>query len=396
MHILFFCQLFYPLLYGGGEVLFRDLTRNLVLRGHEVHVVTQRVAGSPDSEKLWGMRVWRVGMAANYAGALTTGLVESLLYLVGAFVVGIRIALRAHVDLIHSNTYVSSMVAQVCAVILRKKHVMTVHDVYLASLPWFWEKWSRQPNVGFLPRVLGPVLERALLHMPVTMIHTVSETSKRDLLEIGTETRIAVVPNGIMVNENSDDAPMSVDPHRAVFIGRLVFYKNLEVVLRALKRVTRLVPEAKLIIVGDGPMRRTWQDLVDDLDLSDHVRFYGKVPEQEKRHLLSGSAYLILPSLVEGFGLVVLEAFASSKTVLASRIGALAELVSDGVDGYLVHPNSETDWADKMITLFQHPERARDMGLMGLRKATSDFSMDRIAEQMEHAYEQVLKDTRKP
>ncbi len=381
------CQLFPPLVYGGGEAIFWSLARSLVSRGHEVHVITQKVKGQKSVERVLGVNIWRVGIPVEYSGALATGLPESVAYTVAGFFTGIRICLRRRIDVIHSNTYVPCIVGQLCAAAMRKKHFMTVHDVYLASMSWFWRRWSTQPNIGFLARYLGPALERFLLRMPVAAIHTVSETSKRDLLEIGTKAKIIVVPNGVAVDEYRTRADLGVDNHQAIFIGRLVFYKNLEVVLRALARTIPVVQDAKMVVVGDGPMRTKWQNMVRSLGLTGRVLFVGRVSQQEKLRLLARSAFLVLPSLVEGFGIVSLEAFACMKPVLVSSIGALSEVVSDGVEGYLIDPKSEEDWARKMLALFEDAERARKMGLMGRDKLLLRFTIDRVAEQMERLYE---------
>jgi glycosyltransferase involved in cell wall biosynthesis len=237
---------------------------------------------------------------------------------------------------------------------------------------------------------VGPLLERFFFVMPVTAIQTVSETSKRDLLQAGARSRIVVVPNGISLDERESCDSVPTEPHQTIFIGRLVFYKNLEVVFHALTRVIRVVPDAKLAVVGDGPMRGAWQRMVNDLGLERHVQFYGTTSEQKKKYLLENSAFLVLPSMVEGFGIVVLEAFARRRPVLASGIGALRELVSDGVDGYLADPALETDWANRMIMLFEDPERARRMGMMGWNKVVNNFTMDRVATQMESVYGSLL------
>jgi len=385
-----FCELFPPLIYGGGEVLFWNLAKSLVTRGHEVYVITRKVAGARGSEVTLGVNIRRVGLSENYGGALTTNSLNSLAYLVAAFFTGIRIGLRRHIDIIHSNTYVPALAGQLCATILRRKHLMTIHDVYLTSLPWFWKNWSQQPTVGRVARVMGPLLERFFFVMPVTAIQTVSETSKRDLLQAGARSRIVVVPNGISLGEHKRHDAVPTNSHQAIFIGRLVFYKNLEVVFHALARVIRVVPDARLAVVGDGPMRGAWQKIVSDLGLERHVHFCGVTPQQEKLRLLDQSAFLVLPSMVEGFGIVILEAFSSKKAVLASTIGALRELVSDEVDGYLVDPASETDWANRMIMLFEDPERARHMGMMGCNKVVANFTTDRVAARMEGLYYSLL------
>jgi glycosyltransferase involved in cell wall biosynthesis len=390
MRILLFCQLFPPLTYGGGETLFWNIAKSLVSRGHEVYVITQKVRGVSESEVRAGVHILRVGRPVEYSGALTTNAFESLAYLVGAFVAGIRVASQRRVEIIHSNTYVPAIAGQVCASILRRKHVMTVHDVYLATMPWFRAKWRTQADVGFLARTLGPFLELALLRMPATVIHTVSDSSFRDLLQMRIKTRITVVPNSIDIGDYVTEGEVPVNYHQAIYVGRLVFYKNLEVIFRAFVNVLETVSDARLIIVGDGPMRKTWESMADDLGLKDHVRFFGRIPHKDKIRLLKESAFLILPSMVEGFGIVILEAFASERAVLVSSIEALRELVSDGTDGFLADPTDEEEWANKMTTLFTDFENTRHMGETGKAKLVADFSNERVVKAMENLYECVL------
>lgn len=140
--------------------------------------------------------------------------------------------------------------------------------------------------MGVFARIFGTLLERVLVRIPVSVIETVSETSRRDLL--GARAKIVVVPNGIDVSEYGI-GEVSVKPHQAIFIGRLVFYKNLEIVFRALAKVIQVVPDAKLIVVGDGPMRAVWEKMVDDLGVRRHVRFYGRIPQGRKLSLLEES-----------------------------------------------------------------------------------------------------------
>ena len=79
------------------------------------------------------------------------------------------------------------------------------------------------------------------------------------------------------------------------------------------------VPDAKLVIVGEGPMRSKWEKQVKDNNLEDNIEFKGFITDKNKIELLSKCSALVFPSLVEGFGLVVLEAFAMKKPVLACR-----------------------------------------------------------------------------
>jgi glycosyltransferase involved in cell wall biosynthesis len=353
-------------------------------------VITQRVRGEKDREIVSGVSIRRVGLPAKYTGALTTSFLESLAYLVEALIAGIRHISRNGTDAIHSNTYVPALVGQMCATIFGRRHVVTVHDVYLISMPWFWKKWSRQKGVGFSARLLGPVLEKSLLRLPVDVIHTVSETSRQDLVSMGIRSKIVVVPNGIDPTEYEISKSSLTNPHQAIYIGRLVFYKNLELIFHAFTKVINSIPDARLCIVGDGSMKSTWEQTVAELGLSNHIKFLGVTSNREKVRLLKESAYLILPSLVEGFGIVILEAFACRKPALASDIGALRELVTEGVDGHLMSAFSEEEWVKKMIYLFTHPAEARKLGDMGKLKLDASYSIRRVVQQMESLYERCL------
>jgi len=97
-----------------------------------------------------------------------------------------------------------------------------------------------------------------------------------------------------------------------VFIGRLVYYKHLEVVIEALK-ILRDKCNVRLVVLGDGPMRRDWENLVKHYGLGDIVEFKGYVSHKEKLYYLSRCRALVLPSTFEGFGMVILEAWALRK-----------------------------------------------------------------------------------
>ncbi len=377
--------------YGGGEVLLWNLAKELATRGHEVHVITQRVRHQRDSEVVCGVNIWRVGLPVEYSGALTTRLLESFAYLVGALFMGLRVAAQRHVDIIHSNTYVPVLVGQTCASILRKKHVMTVHDVYLLAMPWFWRKWSQQPDVSIVARLFGPMIERMLLRVPATAIHTVSETSRRDLIQAGTKKPISVVPNGINSFDYEKEPVVVTDAHQAIFIGRLVFYKNLETILTAFHNVTKTVLDARLVIVGDGPMKKRWQERANQLGLQNHVKFCGLVSHQEKVHLLNQSAFLVLPSMVEGFGIVVLEAFACRKPVIVSSIAALREIVTDEIDGFVEETLAIDEWTRGILRLFSNPHRAIQMGENGYVKLVERYETNLLAVAMENMYQSLLR-----
>jgi len=388
MNILFFCQLYPPAIYGGGEYIFFQYAKELAKRGHKVITIAQRLKGTSDFEQIEGINVFRTGSSIEYHGVLPVSLRRNSDYLMNATVKGISIIVENKIDVIHSNTYIPALAGCVCAQLFRKPHVITFHDVYFLRRETFWDSWSSQGNSSGLVSLAGSSVEKLLLKLPKTVYHTVSETSKEDLLYSKVRD-VVVVPNGIDISEYSGTDEVKRDDFQVIFIGRLVFYKNLDTVIRAFKKVVAKIDKAKLVIVGDGPMRSRWEALVTSIGLNEHVTFAGNIPHEEKVRLLKRSSFLVFPSVVEGFGIVVLEAFACNKPALVSEVKPLTEIVENGEDGYLVSPFDADAWAEKMIDLLSAPNKAAEMGVRGRKKLEQNYTIPKVVDKLEELYSQI-------
>lgn len=337
------------------------------------------------------MEVHRVGPPIVYRGALSLNIVENFGYLIEASLKGISLLLKESIDIIHSNTYTPVLAGHVCAMLFRKPHVATFHDVYLLKRDDFWQRWARQHSITKLTAFLGPTAEKFLLMLPFSAVHTVSETSRKDLLACKVRSPIVVIPNALnledydyFINEGKTD--------QALYVGRLVFYKNLETVIKAFREVSAKVPTARLVIVGDGPYRKHLECAARDLS---NVVFAGRVSHKEKVRLLKESSFLVLPSLVEGFGIVVLEAFACQKPALVSDVMPLPEIVDDCVDGFTIPAFDSDSWAERMLLLFQNPKEALRMGINGYEKVVKRYTIKRVADKFEKLYATLLRNTEK-
>jgi len=231
-------------------------------------------------------------------------------------------------------------------------------------------------------------IEKKIVKTNVTLFHTVSEQSKSDIESLGTTKKIAVIPNGIdpSIYENG-----KTSENQIIFIGRLVFYKNLEVVIDAFSKVITKIPDVKLVIIGDGPMKDSLVKKTKSLKLQDNIIFKGNVSEQEKIKLLQQSQVLVNPSLVEGFGIVVLEGFASSKPVIVSDSKPLSDLVDDSVDGFVVSSTNSSAWAEKIVELLSNPDKVKKMGEEGRKKVVSKYSISKLSDDLISLYEEVLR-----
>ena len=172
----------------------------------------------------------------------------------------------------------------------------------------------------------------------------------------------------------------------AVYVGRLVPGKGLKTLLHAVSEV----PNAKLVIVGDGESRGELEAFANECGAN--VSFAGRQEGDALSSLIARARFLVLPSEVyETCGLVLWEANASGRPAIASRIGGIPESIDDGVTGLLVDPGDVDGLAEKIAWLFEHPGEADEMGAAGRSKveALCASHYDRILAMYEEAIEAV-------
>eukprot|EP00923_Selenidium_pygospionis_P054163 GHVN01094347.1.p1 GENE.GHVN01094347.1~~GHVN01094347.1.p1 ORF type:complete len:1269 (-),score=245.04 GHVN01094347.1:175-3981(-) len=174
-----------------------------------------------------------------------------------------------------------------------------------------------------------------------------------------------------------------------LFVGRMVMQKSPDVLLQAIPHVLKMRGDAKFVFVGDGHMLNEMKTTADRLGVAHAVRFLGAKGGAEVRSLFLASDAVVVPSRNEPFGIVVLEAWAARKPVLATTSGGPRDFVTPGVDGYLVDPNpGSVAWGCcEVLNNFSHAEW---MGERGRVKAAFNFSWDSIATETRGVYYEQL------
>ena len=166
-----------------------------------------------------------------------------------------------------------------------------------------------------------------------------------------------------------------------LFMGRLVEWKALDLAIEAAARV----PGAKLRIIGDGAMRRAWTEHAKRFNVSDRVEFLGWRSQQQCAEALACSTALVLPSLFECGGAVVLEAMAAGRAVIATAWGGPVDYL-DATCGYLIPPTSReaivSSIAAAMVRLMESPALAHAMGQAGLARVSRHFTWEQKIETM--------------
>jgi rhamnosyl/mannosyltransferase len=173
-----------------------------------------------------------------------------------------------------------------------------------------------------------------------------------------------------------------------LFVGRLVYYKALEILLEALRGT-----DIRLLVVGEGPMRRRWEEDA-QRGLAGQVVFLGDCDEARMRVLLRASLALVLPSAAasETFGLVQLEAMAASRPVVAARAsGGVESVTLDGETGLLVPARDAPALREALLALWGDESYADRLGQAGRQRLERCFSLDQMLDRTEAIYRCVLE-----
>ncbi len=351
---------------GGAEARTFHIAKHLV-RNHEVTVITSREEGTQDADIL-GMRVLRVGRSRRYSQS--GSFVERASFMREA----IREGKKQDFDVVEGTNFLSYPPAWKIGEHLGVPKVMTYHDVWL-------NRWVK--NIG-VAGVLGEVLERYALSKDWDLVFANSDYTKDNLERVGVASKIVTVPNGVDLERYRSIEAEKFEEPTVCTVSRLVKYKRVEDLIRAVGVVKGDVPEVRLKIVGSGPEEERLRELVEELGLSDSVEFLGFVEDHDDVvRLLKASHVFALPSVVEGFGMVVVEAMAAGIPYVASNIAPVREVTNGGVGGLLFEPMNYQDLADKIKVLLSSPE-----GLLnGLEEFVEGYDWKKIADKVEGYYE---------
>lgn len=236
--------------------------------------------------------------------------------------------------------------------------------------------WVRAPILSGLGRLTARLADRVVAP---------SRATARELEEDYGALDVAVVPNGVTLPERTVAARRPDAPFTVLYAGRLRTRKAVAVLLEAFARLRRRVPEARLVLVGDGDQRPALEARARELgihepgDTGGGVAFEGARPHGAMPEYYRTADVFCLPSLYEGFPLAILEAMAAGLPVVATEVAGVPEAVADGVTGRVVPAEDAEALADALAELAGDPDRARAMGEAGRARAAAEFAIPKVA-----------------
>lgn len=285
--------------------------------------------------------------------------------------------------LLHTHEYKGNLIGGWSAWRLSVSSVASVRGYTDRTLPLRIYKWL---DLGVTLRLF-------------TQILTVSEAVRRQVLRVGYPARRVLT-----LHDAVDATTFSLDRVQAgagvreelgctsahllvCAVGRLSPEKGHGFLLAAFREVLTAVPEACLVLAGEGPLRSHLQAQVAEWGLGDHVIFAGYRDDVEA--IIAASELLVMPSLREGFGDPIIEAMALCKPVIASRVGGMVEIVHDGETGLLVPPGDPGALALTIVNLLRDPQARERMGRQSRQVALREFSVERLADGLAKLYNEL-------
>lgn len=210
--------------------------------------------------------------------------------------------------------------------------------------------------------------------------------------------KFCILPNGVNLDYFKPAAKDPALTHKyqlkdkkvILFVGALDsahYFKGVNYLIKAMENLSR--EDIKLIIVGEGELRSVYEDMVNSYDLNNRVIFTGYVPDEELVKFYNLADIFVLPSIdkTEAFGMVLLEAMACAKPVVASSLPGVREVVEVKKNGRLFKPKDVAGLVEQLNVLLNQPELAKEYGLYGRAKVEACYSWSKITEELLKIYQ---------
>ena len=359
--------------FGGGERVFAQIINGLPEDRYEAFLATAPNDAFQKAITVKKCSFFPVDFSNRYNAA-------NLLKL-------IRIIKDHRIDIVHGQGARAEFYARLAVELSgRKKYVSTVampvegYDVgpWKRRLYGVFDRFSECFVDRFL--VVSSVLADAMIHG-----HAIP---KEKVVKIynGIETDY-YKPHDQEVGRRRVRQEYSVNDSEILIgsLGRLVWQKGFEYFIHAMPILIRDIPEAKFFIVGEGPLRQELEGQARSLGIQDRLVFTGH--RNDIRDMMAAMDVVVIPSLLEGFPMITLEAMAMEKAIVTTSIDGIMEQITDGREGLLIAPKSPPALAQAVKRLVDDPDYARSLGINARAKVIRDFSIRKMITKTVRVYE---------
>jgi glycosyltransferase involved in cell wall biosynthesis len=361
LKILFWADTFYPTI-GGRETQILQCVTGLCQKGHFCLVLAQSTPGSAEEERIEpGLLIRRFDFNRLIAGE------SELIQTIRTYLQAIKETFAP--DLLHldSGTGGSLIAFSLFYRLFSVPTLMTVHG------PSLHHRWFSAIAESLLPsfrQIIG-VSKWVISELAAQFPHI--------------QQKLRLIYNGLRPFQIIPP-PLPFDPPVVLLCGRLSLEKGFTVALHAFARLKKLGSPALMHIAGEGLQMPIMKQLIEHLSISSSVTFLGAVRGSALIEAYCRATLLLVPSWIESFSLVTLEAMQLERAVIASRVGGIPELLFDGVTGRLVPMRDPEALFCSMKELLDNPRLCVEMGCNGRKRALELFNLERHVAEYESVY----------
>lgn len=380
----------FPRWYGDGRGAFiYEAAQAIKRQGCEVQVVAMHVPGAKTHEWMDGIEVirprylperWEI-LARDSAGLPQAWRTNpwAKLALVPFLVVHALTVLRyaREVDILHANWTLSGIVAWLTLWLHHKPYVVTVQgsDIFQGL------------KIPVARRLSLWALKRA------SFVLALSRALAREVQSLGIdEEKIKIVPNGVSLKsihkirqKESNREPV------ILFVGSLFWRKGVTHLLEAFEKISREIPEYRLVFVGEGEQQEILEKQAREAGLEKRVIFTGNLPHDDVLHWMCRAKVFVLPSVEEGQGVVLLEAMACGTPCIGSNVGGIPDIITPDC-GYLFEVGNVEELASAIKQLILNNREWQEKSHNSQNRAESIYDWDKIASCIVSYYQNAKRD----
>jgi glycosyltransferase involved in cell wall biosynthesis len=391
--------------YEGDPVspFLYELCKHLVKIGHEIHVVAPHYLGAPKFEKMKDINVHRFVyfrpkklQILAYGNRMPSNIAESKLakllipfYIASLLKKTFTVIKRFRIDVVVAFWAIPQGIVGVISKKITRKPLLT--RIFPVELALAKSKY----------KFCQPLL-RAVIAESDVVIPNSDYTSRRLLGLDCSPKKVKVIPPGVDFKKFGQNIVSPELPQRygikkgdkvVLSVGRLVERKGFRYLIRAMRHLQSSSPSVKLLIVGSGPMETHLKSLTTKMKLEDRVTFAGEVTEKELLTCYSRADIFVLPSIVdskgdtEGLGVVLLEAMATGKPVVATNVGGVPEAVAHKETGLLIQQRNSIALKRAIQTILSNPTLSNALGTNGRKWVRRNFDWPIIAKKFHRLIE---------
>ena len=364
--------------FGGGERLFAQIINRLSDKKYKIMVACLPTGAFIEKIEGSGARVKTVDMRNRF----NVGVILRLSNLIK----------RENVDIVHSQGARADFFARLASKLAKVPITISTVQMPVGG-------FDVNPIKKFIYVTLNRFSERFVDKFIVT-----SDTLEKTMIEKHRiePQRVVKIYNGVEVDkyciENEEvvqrksryrkESGIEEDVPVIGVIGRLVWQKGFEYFIEAIPNILKTFNKARFLVVGEGPLENKLNVKSKMLNIEDKIIFTGF--RSDIKDILASINILVMPSLLEGLPMILLEAMAMAKSIVATDIDGIKEVLNNGETGLVVPPKNPTALSEAVVGMLNYQDKAYQMGLAARMTVEQRFGADIMVKKVEDVYEELL------